>query len=215
MKLTKDDQDQQTNLPDSKTSGMDDTRRKFNKAGAIAPVLLSLSSKPVWAVDCGVSGTMSGNLSQGCSPPPEGFTVAQFIAAKAWPLPFVKESTTFDSVFGPCFQGSLFGSGTTMLSVMSGDATIILSADQLKRALSYKGSTEKLKKSLMKYAAQSSACALNKALFPHYSYSTSSFCSAISGDSSGTDDKKGSSESDDKRVNLINQQTDALARLRI
>ena len=73
MNLKKDDQDQQ-NVSSHDISDVNETRRKFNKAGIITPVLLSLSSKPVWAVECGVSGTQSGNLSHKCTNPTTGFT---------------------------------------------------------------------------------------------------------------------------------------------
>ncbi|NOR68272.1 MAG: hypothetical protein GQ532_01010 [Methylomarinum sp.] len=55
--------------------GVDEKRRSFSKAGIVAPVILSLSSKPVLANHCSVSGMMSGNVSNphdkicgGCTP---------------------------------------------------------------------------------------------------------------------------------------------------
>lgn len=39
------------------------SRRKLSKTGLVAPVLLSLTSKPSWAFVCTFSGAMSGNLS--------------------------------------------------------------------------------------------------------------------------------------------------------
>jgi len=48
---------------DTKKSGMSVDRRKLAKAGLIAPVLMSFSSRPAWAVTCTLSGMLSGNLS--------------------------------------------------------------------------------------------------------------------------------------------------------
>ena len=48
---------------DIKKSGMSVDRRKLAKAGLIAPVLMSFSSRPAWAVTCTLSGMLSGNLS--------------------------------------------------------------------------------------------------------------------------------------------------------
>jgi hypothetical protein len=37
------------------------TRRRFTKAGAIAPVVMTLGSRPVWGQTCSFSGALSGN----------------------------------------------------------------------------------------------------------------------------------------------------------
>ncbi len=56
--------DKKNNLDkDSKKSGTSIDRRKLTKAGLIAPVLMSFSSRPAWAVTCTLSGMLSGNLS--------------------------------------------------------------------------------------------------------------------------------------------------------
>lgn len=47
-------------VPESSKVSME--RRKFAKAGVIAPVLMTFSSRPAWAA-CTLSGVMSGNLS--------------------------------------------------------------------------------------------------------------------------------------------------------
>ncbi len=182
MTLNSNEQDQ-NNAPIEPISAINDTRRKFNKAGIITPVLLSLSSKPVWAVECGVSGTQSGNLSQQCTNPPNGFSASQFRNALAWPLPYVKESTTFDSVFGVSPGGSLFGPGTTLLSVLSGDTNVVLNNANLKIAFpcTGNGNLNNLRDALRNYARQSVVSALNDVIFPNYAYAgPSSFYSAIS-----------------------------------
>ena len=121
MKHKTDNQDHQNDLPDAVVSDVDDSRRKFNKAGLIAPVMFSLSSKPVWAVDCTPSTLASGNLSQACTPPLHGFTAAELINADVWPLPLTK-TALFDSVFGktPTGNYSLFGTSATLISVLNG-----------------------------------------------------------------------------------------------
>jgi len=193
MKHNKDDKEQQHYMPDAEVSDVDDSRRKFNKAGIIAPVLLSLSSKPVWAFDCGVSGSMSGNLSSGCTKPTNGFTASQFIEAAAWPLPYIKATTTFDSVFGLSTDGSLFGATATLHDVLNATAAITLS-DSDSTAFSCTGSTASLKTALTAYAVQSIVCTLNDAIFPAYAYSgPSTFYSAISVASSDTCDTRATS----------------------
>jgi hypothetical protein len=37
------------------------TRRRFTKAGAVAPVIMTLGSRPVWGQTCSFSGALSGN----------------------------------------------------------------------------------------------------------------------------------------------------------
>lgn len=209
MKPKKDYQDQQNNLPDTEASGVDDSRRKFNKAGIIAPVLLTLSSRPVWAFECGVSGSMSGNLSSGCTPPARGFTASQFSAAAAWPSPYVKQTTTFDSVFGVSAGGSLFGVAATLLDVLNG-AAVTLADTNLQTALKYTDSTANLKTALSAYAVQSIVCTLNDAIFPAYAYpGAGTFYSAISGASTSYDSKVSSAT----LTNSITKATQKLAAL--
>lgn len=46
------------------SSRIDEPRRRLTKAGiASVPVILTLSSRPVWASQCTISGMLSGNLS--------------------------------------------------------------------------------------------------------------------------------------------------------
>lgn len=197
----------QNNAPIEVVPAINDSRRKFNKAGIITPVLLSLSSKPVWAVECGVSGTQSGNLSQQCTNPPNGFSATQFSRASAWPLPYIKESTTFDSVFGASPNGSLFGSNVTLLAVLQGDASVVLNNANLKAAFGCTGNASlgDLREALRKYATQSVVSTLNDAIFPNYDYAgPSSFYSAISS----------STVSCQNKVNHVTRATARLAQLR-
>jgi hypothetical protein len=205
MTLNSNEQDQ-NNAPIEPNSVINDGRRNFNKAGIITPVLLSLSSKPVWAVECGVSGTQSGNLSQQCTNPPNGFSASQFRRALAWPLPYVKESTTFDSVFGVSPGGSLFGPGATLLSVLSGNASVVINNNNLRTAFGCTGNPGDLKDALSNYAIQSIVSALNDAIFPNYNYAgPSSFYSAIA---------ISPSVSCNNRANRIIAATRSLAQLR-
>ncbi|NOT12681.1 MAG: hypothetical protein HOP23_12735 [Methylococcaceae bacterium] len=198
MKLNKQEHNQPIGIPVPEVSGVDNSRRKFNKAGIITPVLMSLSSKPVWAVECGVSGTMSGNLSNGCTNPPNGFTGDQFIRAAAWPPPYQKNSTRFDDIFGTdntC--GSLFGNAT-LLEVLQGEARVVTDGSKLKKRFNCKDGDDKdkdkdkdkeksksdgvdeLRKSIKSYAARHVVALLNDALFPAYGYpGTGTFYSAI------------------------------------
>jgi|GEM_PF-3578399 len=117
MKLKKDDKDQQNDLPDAEVSDVDGSRRGFNKAaGIIAPVLLSLSSRPVWAIDCGTSGPHSGNTSHQCTP--VAFTAAYLRVNTNW----TAKDNLFDSVFGTVPGSprlSLFGPNATLMDVLN------------------------------------------------------------------------------------------------
>ncbi len=42
----------------------DPWRRRLTKAGLTAPLILTIASRPVWAMNCTESGMMSGNLSE-------------------------------------------------------------------------------------------------------------------------------------------------------
>jgi hypothetical protein len=180
MKLKKDDQDQQNDLPVVEISGVDDSRRKFNKAGVIAPVLLTLSSKPVWAFECGVSGTMSGNISAQCTLPPNGFTIDQWKNAATWPTGLNKDDK-FDVVFGVSNSQSLFGVNATLLQVLSGQA-LNSSANVSLAFGSCTGIVTNLKNALPLYAQQNIASALNALVFKNYKYPGKSvFYSAVTG----------------------------------
>jgi len=185
MKHKTDNQDHQNDLPDAVVPDVDDSRRKFNKAGLIAPVMLSFSSKPVWAVDCTSSTLASGNLSQACTPPLHGFTAAELINADVWPLPLTK-TTLFDSVFVKVPSFSPFGSSATLLSVLSGaDIDASLTDAQWQAAFGdCTGDVSSLKTNIKPYAVQSIVSALNALYFPSYAVhypGMSTFYSAPSG----------------------------------
>lgn len=53
-----------TSPSDSDSTGNSSSRRSLlKKTGMLAPVVLSVTSRPVWAAGCSISGEMSGNLS--------------------------------------------------------------------------------------------------------------------------------------------------------
>jgi len=183
MKHKIDNQDHQNDLPDAVVSDVDDSRRKFNKAGLIAPVMLSLSSKPVWAVDCTPSILASGNLSMSCTNPPNGFTIDQWKNADQWPIGLNKLDK-FDDVFGKAGTESLFGNTATLQSVLSSSPTISATDNALRTAFgcSAAESLTNIKTNLPAYAQQSIASALNDLYFPNYTYpGRSTFYSAVTG----------------------------------
>lgn len=116
-----------------KVSSVDQSRRKLTKtAGIAAPVILSLSSKPVWAINCTLSGVLSGNAShpqreEACPKP--GMSREFWINnLDCWPVPF-KPDDNFDRWFaGFAITGStgpLFGpppNGGTLLEVLKKQA---------------------------------------------------------------------------------------------
>jgi hypothetical protein len=184
MKHKTDNQDHQNDLPDAVVSDVDDSRRKFNKTGLIAPVMLSLSSKPVWAFDCTPSILASGNLSMSCTNPPNGYTIDQWKNADQWPIG-LKKDDKFDSIFGVVGGQSLFGTNATLQSVLS-SPTLNASAN-LQTAFGCTGSQSNISTNLPGYAQQSIASALNDLYFPNYAYpGTSTFYSAVHGNSCQT-----------------------------
>jgi len=86
------------------------SRRKLSKTSLVAPVLLSLASKPSWAFVCTFSGAMSGNLSvekagfvcdkDNKSTKPPSF----YITNTSWPN--YNTTTKFNTVFstGPAIK---------------------------------------------------------------------------------------------------------------
>jgi len=60
------DSSQTENLDNkNKNTSIDQSRRKFTKAGAATPIIMTLASQPVWGIGpCSISGFMSGNLSE-------------------------------------------------------------------------------------------------------------------------------------------------------
>jgi hypothetical protein len=65
------------------------TRRRFTKAGAVAPVIMTLASRPVWGQACSFSGQLSGNDYATAAPPGGGLTPRDWLSLEAdsnlWP----------------------------------------------------------------------------------------------------------------------------------
>lgn len=78
---------------------MDEGRRRIAKAGLLAPVILTLASRPSWGANCTVSGMYSGNLSNptdSC----EGNSPA-FWRQASWTTTSYSKDTLFSQVFSP------------------------------------------------------------------------------------------------------------------
>lgn len=87
-------------------------RRGFLKKGALiaTPVIVSVTSKPVWAGNCTLSGMLSGNLSQQtfvC----QGGLPSVWANTTSWPAPYA--SGTYNPVTG------LYENGTEFYAVFS------------------------------------------------------------------------------------------------
>jgi hypothetical protein len=54
------------------------TRRRFTKAGAIAPVVMTLGSRPVWGETCSFSGQLSGNEYSTAAPGSAGYPPSHY-----------------------------------------------------------------------------------------------------------------------------------------
>lgn len=66
------------------TAGPKITRRRFAKAGAIAPVIMTLGSRPVWGQGetCSFSGQLSGNQYATAAPAGEGLLPEQWLSGE-------------------------------------------------------------------------------------------------------------------------------------
>jgi hypothetical protein len=60
------------------TPVMNITRRRFTKAGAVAPMLMTLASRPVWGQACSFSGQLSGNDYATAPPPGSGLMPSEW-----------------------------------------------------------------------------------------------------------------------------------------
>ena len=114
---TPDDQDTPTETPQN--DPIDRSRRKLTGAALGASAVFTLSSRPVWASQCTISGMASGNLSaphqetcEGCTP---GYwKVCQHLSN--WVL--YSPTDTFNSVFGVTNYVDCKGTPYTLLDVM-------------------------------------------------------------------------------------------------
>lgn len=106
---------------------IDNSRRKITKAGVITPVVMSLTSNPLWAGNCTVSGMLSGNLSvnydEKCPLP--GLSIAYWIANPDNICDPNDDSFGSDSNFNDFFSlvQQVFSSGT-ILGVLNGTAPL-------------------------------------------------------------------------------------------
>lgn len=96
------------------------SRRKLTGAALGASAIFTLSSRPVWANQCSISGMASGNISgprvtcQGCTP---GYwKVCQHFPS--WGPTSFKTTDTFNRVFGVTEYKDCEGTPYTLLDVM-------------------------------------------------------------------------------------------------
>lgn len=100
----------------------DPGRRKLTGAALGAGAVFTLSSRPVWANQCTISGMMSGNLSKpkekcdGCTP---GYW-KQCQHLDSWVATGFKPSDLFNTVFGVTQYKDSKGVPYTLLDVMGG-----------------------------------------------------------------------------------------------
>ena len=97
-------------------------RRSFLRKSAIAaPVITSLASKPVWAVDqCTISGLLSGNLSTHDSTCNFGGLSPGYWKNHTWPFSSPNSGDKFQALFAPgILQAGDDGYGETLLNVLN------------------------------------------------------------------------------------------------
>ena len=103
-------------------SAPDPARRKLAGAALGAGAVFTLSSRPVWASRCTISGMMSGNLSKpqekcdGCTP---GYW-KQCQHLDSWVATGFKPQDKFNTVFGVTHYKDAKGRPYTLLDVMAG-----------------------------------------------------------------------------------------------
>lgn len=103
-------------VEEKKSAGLDSSRRRITKAGILSPIIMSLSSKPAWAINCTVSGNMSGNASD---PAYEEFCSAPGMSPEYW-----AENTA--QWCGPGFStDDLFNGIINDVTVFDGDPTLL------------------------------------------------------------------------------------------
>lgn len=113
--------DERETPPDTPATGpANPSRRRLAGAALGAGAVFTLSSRPVWANQCSISGMMSGNLSQpqvsctGCSP---GYW-KQPQHLGSWAATGFSTSDTFNAVFGGTQYVRRDGSPYTLLEVL-------------------------------------------------------------------------------------------------
>ena len=108
--------------PENKTT-INEQRRRLAKAGvASVPVILTLTSRPVWSSSCTISGMLSGNLSnpneevcEGCTP---GYWGQH---PKVWPVPYEPGTCTKGWSGNHCKFNEYNDDGTLFHDVFAGD----------------------------------------------------------------------------------------------
>lgn len=116
--------DHQPDTPETPTDAapVDSSRRKLAGAALGAGAVFTLSSRPVWASNCTISGMMSGNLSKpqekcdGCTP---GYW-KQCQHLDSWVATGFKPWDSFNTVFGVTHYKDSKGKPYTLLDVMGG-----------------------------------------------------------------------------------------------
>lgn len=116
--LTPDKQETTPGTPSAEPSNP--SRRRLAGAALGATAVFTLSSRPVWANQCSISGMMSGNLSkpkvvcEGCTP---GYW-RECQHFDSWGATGFKVTDTFNSVFGVSAYVDCKGTPYTLLDVM-------------------------------------------------------------------------------------------------
>lgn len=116
--LTQDKQDTTPATPPAEPSNP--SRRRLAGAALGAGAVFTLSSRPVWANQCSISGMMSGNLSKpkvvcgGCTP---GYW-RECQHFHSWSAAGFSVTDTFNSVFGVSQYVDCKGTPYTLLDVM-------------------------------------------------------------------------------------------------
>jgi hypothetical protein len=100
---------------------VDHSRRKLTGAALGASAIFTLTSRPVWANECTISGMMSGNLSSPAAAACEGCTPGfwkQKQHLDAWNPTGFKTTDPFNQVFGCTQYCKRDGKPYTLLEVM-------------------------------------------------------------------------------------------------
>jgi hypothetical protein len=114
---TPDDQDTPPETPQK--DPIDRSRRRLTGAALGASAVFTLSSRPVWASQCSISGMASGNLSAPHQETCEGCTPGYWKVCQHLSNWFIYSPTdTFNSVFGVTNYVDCEGTPYTLLDVM-------------------------------------------------------------------------------------------------
>lgn len=114
---------------------MDEGRRRIAKAGLLAPVIMTLASRPSWGANCTVSGMYSGNLSNptdSCEGNSPAFWRDQAINGGSWPS-YTSDTlfSTDNSLLQAVFESDLNYNGKTLLEVLGGSDSLDPTLDTL------------------------------------------------------------------------------------